>query len=266
MVVCGRSDAGEMVVAVTAGSVGGEVSHGGDDIQVLLVDDNELFRAGIKRILAEEPDLVVVGEMPAGDEAIAFAQREGPDIVLVDVEMRSVHAEQYLLRLLAASPASKVIVLTMSEDPALVRRLLVAGVRAYILKSATRDELLASLRAMARGAERTIVSVSRETVSQLDWQPVPVRSPDGPALSPRELEVLTLLARGIRNAEIARMLDIAEGTVKRHLTNLYSKLGATSRVDAVRKAVSRNLVSLADPQAAARGRGQPRGRSAGEQR
>jgi DNA-binding NarL/FixJ family response regulator len=235
-------------------------------IRILLIDDNELFRAGIRRILAEEADLTVIGEMTAGDDAIAFAQREGPDIVLVDVEMRTVQAEQYLARLQLASPASKVIVLTMSEDPRLVRRLLAAGVRAYMLKSATRDELLASLRAMARGTERTILSVSQETLRLLDQQPGGVRSPGGPTLSPRELEVLARLAHGMSNAEIAGALGIAEGTVKRHLTNIYTKLGARSRMDAVTKAVSRSLVSLADRGATARGRDQARGRSGGEQR
>lgn len=204
--------------------------------------------------------------MSADDDAIVLAQREEPDIVLVDVEMRSVQAEQYLVRLLHASPRSKMIVLTMSEDPGVVRRLLVAGVRAYILKSTTRDELLASLRAMARGSERTIVSVSRDTLWRLDAQQEPARTDHGPALSARELEVLAWLAHGMRNAEIARGLGIAEGTVKRHLTNIYAKLGAASRMDAVRKAVARNLVSLADPRTASGRRQPPPGRSAGEHR
>lgn len=204
--------------------------------------------------------------MAAGDDAIAFAQREEPDIVVVDVEMRGDQAEHYLVRLLRASPASKMIVLTMSEDPAQVRRLLAAGVRAYIVKSTTRDELLASLRAMAGGTERTIVSVSRDTLWHLDAQPEPEPAGAGPALSARELEVLSRLANGMRNAEIARRLGIAEGTVKRHLTNIYAKLGATSRMDAVRKAVARNLVSLADLKAVRSDRNQVPGRSTGEHR
>lgn len=216
------------------------------DVQILLVDDNELFRTGIGRILAEQADLHVIGEMPAGDDAIALAQRESPDIVVLDVEMRAMHAEQYLDRLLQASPMSKVVVLTMYEEPAMIRRLLSAGVRAYMLKSATRDELLASLRAMAAGTDRAILSVSQSTLRELDagaGDP-PERSRGSPLLSARELEVLTRLAHGMRNAQIARQLGIAEGTVKRHLTNIYTKLGATSRMDAVSRALSQHLVSL----------------------
>jgi DNA-binding NarL/FixJ family response regulator len=238
------------------------------DVQILLVDDNELFRTGVGRILAGEADLHVIGEMPATDDAIALAQRESPDIVVLDVEMRAAQAEQYLDRLLQASPMSKVVVLTMREEPAMIRRLLAAGIRAYMLKSATRDELLASLRAMAAGSDRTIISVSQSTLRELDAGRAgdqPVRSRGSPLLSARELEVLARLAHGMRNAQIARQLGIAEGTVKRHLTNIYTKLGAASRTDAVSRAVSLNLVSLPGP-AGPDARRQARDKSAGEQR
>jgi DNA-binding NarL/FixJ family response regulator len=244
------------------------LSRRDSDIQILLVDDNELFRTGIGRILREEADLQVIGEMPAGDDAIALAQRESPDIVVLDVEMRAIHAEQYLDRLLQASPLSKVVVLTMYEEPGMIRRLLSAGVRAYILKTATRDELLASLRAMAAGTDRAILSVSQSTLRELDAGRAgdrPVRSRGRPLLSARELEVLTRVAHGMRNAQVARQLGIAEGTVKRHLTNIYTKLGATSRMDAVSRALSQHLVSLPGP-TAPDVRRQARGRSAGEQR
>lgn len=220
------------------------------DIQVLLIDDNELFRTGVARILATEADLSVVAEMPAEDGAITVAEAERPDIVLVDVEMRAARGESYLRRLRQASPLSKIIVLTMNDDPALVRRLLAAGVRAYILKTATRDEVLAALRAIARGAERTILSVSQETFKRLEAQEGPDHQGStrrGTRLSAREHEVLTWLALGMRNAQIARTLGITEGTVKRHLTNIYTKLGATSRMGAVTRALSQDLISLGSP-------------------
>jgi DNA-binding NarL/FixJ family response regulator len=242
------------------------VGRGGSDVRVLLIDDNELFRTGVARVLAEEEDLHVVGDRQADDSAISLAQRERPDIVLMDVDTRGVQPEQYLARLRQASPASKVIVLTMREDPELIRRLLASGLRAYLLKSATRDELLASLRAMARGSERTILSVSPGTLRGLELQ-VAANGPPGRhaggLLSTRELQVLTRLAHGQRNAQIATELGIAVGTVKRHLTNIYTKLGAGSRMDAVNRAISRDLIS---PAGLKDGRPQSPPRSAGEQR
>jgi DNA-binding NarL/FixJ family response regulator len=225
------------------------VSRPGHETRILLIDDSELFRAGVGGILAAEHDLGVVGQAPLNDAAIVLAQHERPDIVLLDVGTRADQAERYLGRLLRATPDSRVIVLTMHDDAGMVRRLVAAGVCAYMLKSATRDELLALIRATAAGSDRTTLSVSRTTLSRLEAQERvgrPGTRSGTPPLSARELEVLTRLAHGVRNAELARQLGIAEGTVKRHLTNIYSKLSAASRMDAVAKAIARNLIPLAD--------------------
>jgi DNA-binding NarL/FixJ family response regulator len=129
-----------------------------------------------------------------------------------------------------------VVVLTMHDEPRLVRSLLGAGARAYVVKSATREELLATVRMVERDPDRVVLSVSRDTLERLEGR-------DEGLLSARELEVLTLVATGSSNAGIAAQLHISEGTVKRHLTNAYAKLGVASRIDAVNRALSTGLVS-----------------------
>jgi len=126
--------------------------------------------------------------------------------------------------------------MTMHDDARLVRSLVASGARAYVIKSATREELLATIRTVQRDANRIILSVSRDTLESLEGR-------NEELLSTRELEVLTLVAEGMSNAQIARRLYIAEGTVKRHLTNIYAKLGVVSRIDAVNKAISAGLVT-----------------------
>lgn len=209
-------------------------------ISVLLVDDHALFRAGVAEIFATEDDLRVVGEAEHGEEAVALAQRTKPDVVLLDVEMPGLGTEETLRRMLRASPSSKVVVLTSHDEPRLVRSLLAIGARAYVIKRATREELLATIRTVERDADRVVLSVSRDTLKKL------VGRYKGP-LSSRELEVLTLVSGGMRNAQIASQLYISEGTVKRHLTNIYTKLGVASRIDAVNKAIAAGLVASRDP-------------------
>jgi DNA-binding NarL/FixJ family response regulator len=217
-------------------------------VGVLLADDHALFREGVAELLAAEDDLRVVGEAGDGDDAVALAEREQPDVVLLDVEMRGPGPEETLRRLLGASPASRVVVLTMHDDPRLVRSLLGLGARAYVVKSATREELLASVRMVERDSDRVVLSVSRDTLERLEGR-------DEGLLSARELEVLTLVASGSSNAGIAAQLHISEGTVKRHLTNAYAKLGVASRIDAVNRAVAAGLVSLRASPPALAGRG-----------
>jgi len=208
----------------------------GDPTSVLLVDDHALFREGVAEIFVAEESLRVVGEAASGEEAVALVQELNPDVVLLDVEMPGLGAEETLRRILRTSPSSQVIVLTMHDDARLVRSLVASGARAYVIKSATREELLATIRTVQRDANRIILSVSRDTLESLEGR-------NEELLSTRELEVLTLVAEGMSNAQIARRLYIAEGTVKRHLTNIYAKLGVVSRIDAVNKAISAGLVT-----------------------
>ena len=137
-----------------------------------------------------------------------------------------------------ASPETKIIILTMHDDPALVRQLLESGASAYLLKTVARAELLAAVHAVVRSPDNVVLSVSRRTIGRLDHESEAPPSP----LSPRELDVLRGVARALSNSQLAAELFITESTVKRHLTNIYAKLGAASRVDALLKARAAGLI------------------------
>lgn len=207
-----------------------------DSIKILLVDDHALFREGVAEILMAYEGIRVVGEAENGEDAVDLARKERPDVVLLDVQMPGhLSAKETLRRVLHASPLSRVVVLTMHDESRLVHDLLSSGAQAYVVKSATREELLSIVRTVDRDGDRVVLSVSRDTLERLEGR-------DADILSAREIEVLSLTAKGLSNAQIASELYISEGTVKRHLTNIYSKLSVTARIDAVNKAVSMGLV------------------------
>lgn len=207
-----------------------------EPIKVLLVDDHTLFREGVAEILAANAGIQVVGEAGDGVEALALAEKEKPDVILLDVEIPLMTAEEALERILEASPSSKVIMLTMYDEPRLVREFVSRGASAYLVKSATKEELISAVRATSRGEDRVIMSISRSTMEQLEGR---VKEP----LSGRELEILLLVARGMSNNRIASTFHLSEGTVKRHLTNIYTKLGVYSRGEATQKALSEGWIS-----------------------
>ena len=208
-------------------------------IKVLLVDDHALFREGVAEIFDAEEDMQVVGEAENGLEAVTLAAKETPDVVILDVEMPVMGAEMAIGRILRASPSSKVLMLTMYDEPRLVRKLLALGAHGYIVKNATREELVAAVRTVYRVENRVVLSVSRNTADRLEGA-------EKSLLSSRELEVLLLAARAMSNSQIASYLHISEGTVKRHLTNIYAKLGVSSRADAAKKALTSGLITFRD--------------------
>ncbi|GLY72866.1 response regulator transcription factor [Actinoallomurus sp. CA-142502] len=211
------------------------MSTGDRRIRVLIADDHTLFREGIAEILAREKDLEVAGEADSGRGLLAIARKIHPDAIIVDVEMPGPGAEATVREIVSELPDTRVIILTMHDDPGLVEKMLAAGARAYVIKGATREALLAAVRGARHDDQHVVVSVSRETVIRL-------REPPESPLSPRELEVLTAVSAGLSNAQIAARLFITEGTVKRHLTNVYVKLDVTTRMNAINKAIEMGLI------------------------
>jgi len=197
---------------------------------VLLVDDHALVCEGLRAILEKQDDLVVVGQ--AGDSAstIALTADKRPDVVLLDVEIPGGDAATTVRKILNCSPRSRVIILSMYEGPELVDALLTAGVRGYLLKNVHWQELVTAIRAVVADGDRVVLGVSRESLRHLQ------HGFGGDTLSAREREVLALVGEALSNRQIAARLSLTEATVKRHLRNIFIKLGAVSRMDAIKKA------------------------------
>lgn len=211
-------------------------------VTVVLADDHTLFRQGLRELLSLDPSLRVVGEGATGDDAVDLAKALRPDVLLLDVQMPGPGAKAIIEILGRACPDTKIIVLTMHDSPKIVRDLLESGAAAYLMKNIAREELVAAVRSVSRSGDNVVLSVPRETVHSMER----LRE-QGALLSARELEVLRLVAMALSNAQIAARLHISSGTVKRHLTNIYGKLNAVSRVDAIKKATEANLIGGIQP-------------------
>lgn len=201
-----------------------------DPITILLVDDHALVREGLRGILQAQADLRVVGEAGDSPTAVALAAREHPDVVLLDVEIPGGEAATTVRQIRDCSPGSRVIILSMYEGPQLVQALLAAGVSGYLLKSSHWQELVIAIRAVHVDCDRVVLGVSRESLRHA--RP----GPGTGMLSAREREILELVGYALSNNQIASRLSLTEATVKRHLRNIFIKLGAVSRIDAVNKA------------------------------
>lgn len=202
-----------------------------DPITVVMIDDHALMRDGLREILETHDDITVVAEAGDSDGAITAVEKHKPHVVLLDVEIPGADVSETVQRIKIVSPATEVIILSMYDGPHLLQRLLGLGIRGYLLKSVTSAELVAAVRHARVDDGQVSLSVSRRSLAQL-----PAAATN--TLSPRELDVLRLAARAMSNAQIATRLYLTEATVKRHLANIFAKLGAVSRIDAVNKAVA----------------------------
>jgi len=201
---------------------------------VLIVDDDELIRAGLRAILDAEPDLEVVGEAASGAEAVALTARLRPDVVLMDLRMPGTDGVTATGEIAAAGDA-RVLVVTTYDTDADILRAVEAGATGYLLKDTPRRELAEAVRAAARGETVLAPPVARKLVSR-------VRLPAVESPTPRELEVLAQVAKGLSNVDIGRELHISEATVKTHLVRIFEKLGVSDRTAAVTKAIGQGLL------------------------
>jgi NarL family two-component system response regulator YdfI len=209
-------------------------------IRVLIADDHMLVREGLRTILEVAGDIELVGEAADGAEATRLASELAPDVVLMDLRMPNVDGIEALRQIKIQHPAVEVVILTTYDDDDYIVQGLRAGARGYLLKDAGREVLFETIRAAARGQSLLPSSVVDKVIARL-YEP---KSVQAVPLSKREQEVLTFLAQGAANKEIARGLRISERTVKAHVTSIFNKLGVSSRAEAVAEAMRSGLVSL----------------------
>lgn len=216
-------------------------------LRLLLVDDQALFREGLRMLLSLQPDFDIVGEVANGEEAVALARRFAPDVVLMDLRMPVLGGVEATRRITAEAPACRVIVLTTFEEDEEVFAALRAGAVGYLLKASPSARLGEAIRLAARGESFLEPSVAAKVVAEFARQGerTPRRPPAPPLaepLSTREHDVLRRLAEGRSNKEIAVELGIAEGTVKNHMSNVLGKLGALDRTQAALRARELGLI------------------------
>ncbi|MDF5757895.1 response regulator transcription factor [Spongiactinospora sp. TRM90649] len=209
------------------------VTVDGEPIRLMIVDDHPVVRDGLRGMFAGEPGFEVVGEAADGARAVELAEELRPDVILMDLRMPGTDGVTAIRRLAERGVPTRVLVLTTFDTDSDVLPAIEAGATGYLLKDAMPDELTRGVRAAARGESVLSPSVATRLIGQ-------VRAPADP-LSPRELEVLGLIARGSTNREAAARLFISEATVKTHLLHIYAKLGVNDRASAVAAAFERGL-------------------------
>jgi DNA-binding NarL/FixJ family response regulator len=214
-------------------------------IRVLLADDQAMVRAGFRMILEGEPDIEVVGEAANGEQATAATRRLAPDVVLMDIQMPDGDGLQATRRITNdADLLSRVVILTTFERDDYVFEALQAGASGFLLKNSPPEELLHAVRVVAAGDALLAPSVTRRIIEQFARQPArPELGTRLESLTQREREVLSMLARGKSNAELAAELFVSEGTIKTHVSSLLAKLGLRDRVQAVVLAYESGLVT-----------------------
>jgi DNA-binding NarL/FixJ family response regulator len=203
-------------------------------VRVLIVDDDDLMRAGLRSVLASDESVEVVGEAADGRAALETTRTSRPDVVLMDVRMPDLDGIAATRELLATSPDVKVVMLTTFEEDDYIFGALNAGASGFLLKRTRPEELIAGIRTVADGDSLLSPSVTRRVIDRMARQPAPAASSKRLGkLTPREREVLELVARGLSNGEIASTFVIEESTVKTHVKRILSKLGLRDRVQAV---------------------------------
>jgi DNA-binding NarL/FixJ family response regulator len=205
-------------------------------IKVVLVDDHPVVRVGLRGMLEAADDLRVVGEAGSGDEALTLVAAVAPDVVLMDLRMPGTDGVAATALIAERFPAVRVLVLTTYDTDTDILRAIEAGATGYLLKDTPIGTLVDAIRAASRGETVLAPPVAARLVTQM-------RRPSFEQLTPREVEVLRLVARGLSNVDIGRELFIGEATVKTHLLRAFAKLGVNDRTAAVTAAISRGIIT-----------------------
>jgi len=202
---------------------------------VLIADDDDLMRAGLAQILSTDPAIEVVGHAGTGREAIDRARRLAPDVVLMDVRMPDLDGIAATAALAAVAPAARVLILTTFEQDDYIFGALRAGASGFLLKRTRPEDLIAAVHTIAAGDALLSPSVTRRVIDRMGCQPLPdlARRPELAELTPRERDVLDLIARGLSNREIGVALTVEESTVRSHVKRILMKLGLRDRVQVV---------------------------------
>ncbi|HXM93913.1 MAG TPA: response regulator transcription factor [Candidatus Dormibacteraeota bacterium] len=203
-------------------------------IRVMCVDDHPVVRDGIAAIINLQPDMMLAGAAATGSEALDRFFQLRPDVALVDLRLPDMSGFDLIKKIKHKSPNARIIVLSSHEGDVDIQRALEAGAQGYVVKGMVRDELLEIIRSVHAGKRRLPAAVAQKLAEHMADEPI----------SPRELEVLSLVAAGKRNKEIASELSIAEDTVKMHVRNILSKLRVTDRTEAVTIALRRGIIHL----------------------
>jgi DNA-binding NarL/FixJ family response regulator len=202
--------------------------------RVLIADDDDLMRAGLAAVLESDPGIEIVGQAATGRVAVALVHARAPDVVLMDVRMPDLDGIAATRQLAREAPLTRVLILTTFEEDDYIFGGLRAGASGFLLKRTRPEELIAAVHTVAGGESLLSPSVTRRVIDRMSRQPAdPVGDGEHEALTPREREVLVLIARGLSNAEIAQELVIESSTVKTHVKRILMKLGLRDRVQAV---------------------------------
>ena len=205
-------------------------------IRVLVADDHLILRLGLVTLVNGETDMTVIGEASSGQQVIEFFRQHRPDVTLMDLRMPGINGVEAIAAICAEDPDAKVIVLTIHKGDEAVYQALRAGARGYLLKDIATDDILAAIRSVYEGRRCIPPQIAARMAER-------IRHSD---LTPREIDVLKLIAKGFSNKQIGDRLGIAEATVKNHVVSLLGKLGVQDRTHAVTLALERNIIDLED--------------------
>jgi DNA-binding NarL/FixJ family response regulator len=215
-----------------------------EQISIILADDHAVVRQGIRRFLEEDPAIDVVAEASDGAEAVRLVEQRQPDVAVLDIRMPEVTGVEATRRIKARFPETRVLVLTAYDDDPYVFALLEAGADGYVLKTASADQLVDAVRTVYRGESALSPEVASKVVRQATGRRPASAADQIEPLTPREIDVLRLVARGMTNREVGQELGISHRTVQGHLASVYDKLQVNSRTEAVTQALKRGWIVI----------------------